>query len=79
MMELPKRIPGACLLGAMQAPEGGWFGPPVQWPTDDPDASVAARFLRDYGLPDSPETVTLLHRVLDGLRQLDTGVYTETA
>lgn len=72
MTDLPKRCPGAHLRYPMEDPESGWFGLPVQWPTDDPDASAAEQFLRDNRLVDSPETMILLHRVLHGLHQLGT-------
>jgi len=70
--ELPKRVPGDSLRHAIQGPEVGWFGSSVQWPTDDPDASAALKVLSDAGIGDSPETVTLLHRVLNGVHQLGT-------
>jgi hypothetical protein len=70
MTRLPKRVPGAHLPQPGPTPEGGWFGTSVQWPTEDPDAGAAARYLRDCGLPEGPEADALLHHVLDGLRHL---------
>lgn len=73
MIDLPKRVPGALLPQPNQPPEGGWFGASVQWPTEDPDARAAVRYLRDGGLLDGPAVDDLLDRVLDGLHRLDPG------
>lgn len=67
MTSLPKRTPGAQLSQPGPAPESGWFGTPVPWPTSDPDVTAAVRYLRDSGLSEGPETDALLRRVLDGL------------
>jgi hypothetical protein len=67
---LPKRVPGARLPSAAPAPEGGWFGTDVAWPTDDPDAT-AIRHICGHGLIDGAEAEALFHRVLDGLHRLN--------
>jgi hypothetical protein len=70
MSNLPKRVPGALLPSAGPAPDGGWFGTDVAWPTDDPDAT-AIRYMCGHGLIDGTEAEALFHRVLDGLHRLD--------
>jgi hypothetical protein len=67
---LPTRVPGALLQQAGAAPEGGWFGTDVRWPTDDPDVNAAVHYLRRSGLPDGPEADALLQRVLDGVKRI---------
>lgn len=74
---LPKRIPGAHLCQPHAAPEGGWFGEPVEWPTKDPDGTAAntvdtavACYLGITELPAGAEAETLFRRVIDGLHRI---------
>jgi hypothetical protein len=69
MNALPKRIPRAHLPQPGPAPEGGWFGTGVQWPTEDLDIPFP-RYLHGSALPGGPAGRARLQQVLDGLRQL---------
>lgn len=81
MPELPRRYPGHALAELQKStspPEGGWFGPDVEWPDKDPDEAIAVGYLKEPAehahsslLPDSPAANELLRNVLDGLRRLD--------
>lgn len=62
---LPTRVPGAHLTQLVEPPDDGWFGTPVEWPTQDPDVG----HLRRSGVPDGPGT-ELLERVLAGVKRL---------
>jgi hypothetical protein len=78
MNDLPKRVPGARLRSASPAPEGGWFGTDVAWPTDDPDATALLN-VAEYELIDESEADALFHRLLDGLHGLDATRPTDNA
>lgn len=77
MTDLPKRIPGAKRPGQVEPPKGGWFGRPVEWPSQDHDLVLAknirrvmAHYLKGSDLPAGAEAASLLERVLDGFKRL---------
>jgi hypothetical protein len=74
---LPKRVPGAGLEQPVEPPDGGWFGTPVEWPTEDEDLirardtqRVLAHYLDGSDLPDGQAGAALFDRVLDGIKRL---------
>jgi hypothetical protein len=71
MNELPRRSPGAHVPKSVLAPEGGWFGEPIDWPIEDQDETALARYLRVTELPEGSEAEVFFRRVLDGLHKLD--------
>lgn len=81
MPDLPRRAPGQALAELRESttpPDGGWFGPDVEWPDKDPDEAIAVEYLKEQAerahrshLPDGPAANELLRNVLDGLRRLD--------